>query len=180
MSDKYAAADELFLNAQEIASQLRHLAENEIDSDSFAVVTENYNGRETEFERSIADLAIDAAVMVESLLAEREADKARIAWLEKRLRGTEESLIAATDNIAELDSRKVRLPGGFSMEEAKELHKNLVSSHISKAMSSERMKKTDRDADLRWIHGVLVSAAWFVESTVADAAGITPETGGKQ
>lgn len=72
-------SDTLELNGNEISNQLRHLANNEIDSDSFAVVTENYNGREVEFERPITDLAIDAAEMMDKLLAEREADKALIA-----------------------------------------------------------------------------------------------------
>lgn len=49
--------DELALNGYEISNQLRHLADNEIDSDSFAVVTENHNGSEVEFERPITDLA---------------------------------------------------------------------------------------------------------------------------
>lgn len=98
MSDKYAADEKLLLNAQEVTNQLRHLADNEIDSDSFAVITENYNGRETEFEMPITDLAIDAANLVDAmvdalelrdkrvleLLAERDADKARIAELEAR------------------------------------------------------------------------------------------------
>lgn len=34
----------------------------------------------------------------------------RIAYLEKRLRGTEESLIASTDMVTELESRTVKLP----------------------------------------------------------------------
>jgi len=34
----------------------------------------------------------------------------RIAYLEKRLKGTEESLIASTDMVAELESRTVKLP----------------------------------------------------------------------
>lgn len=34
----------------------------------------------------------------------------RIAYLEKRLKGTEESLIASTDMVAELESRAVKLP----------------------------------------------------------------------
>ncbi|EES8066140.1 dTDP-6-deoxy-L-hexose 3-O-methyltransferase, partial [Escherichia coli] len=46
------------------------------------------------------------------------------------------------------------LPGGFTVEDAKELHEDLVRSHISQALSGEKMKKKDRDADLRWIHGV--------------------------
>lgn len=62
------------------------------------------------------------------------------------------------------------LPGGFTIEEAKELHEDLVRSHISKALSGEKMKKKDRDADLRWIHGVIVQAAWFVKASLAQNA----------
>ncbi|WP_432418965.1 DUF551 domain-containing protein [Escherichia coli] len=58
------------------------------------------------------------------------------------------------------------LPGGFTIEDAKELHEDLVRSHISQALSSEKMKKKDRDADLRWIHGVIVQAAWFVKASL--------------
>ncbi|CAM6775168.1 TPA: DUF551 domain-containing protein [Escherichia coli] len=59
-----------------------------------------------------------------------------------------------------------RLPGGFTIEDAKELHEDLVRSHISQALSGEKMKKKDRDADLRWIHGVIVQAAWFVKASL--------------
>ncbi|EFM4664500.1 hypothetical protein HA998_003331 [Escherichia coli] len=59
-----------------------------------------------------------------------------------------------------------RLPGGFTIEDAKELHEDLVRSHISKTLSGEKMKKKDRDADLRWIHGVIVQAAWFVKASL--------------
>lgn len=62
------------------------------------------------------------------------------------------------------------LPGGFTIEEAKELHENLVRSHISKALSGEKMKKKDRDADLRWIHGVIVQAAWFIKASLEQTA----------
>ncbi|EEW3371715.1 DUF551 domain-containing protein [Escherichia coli] len=61
------------------------------------------------------------------------------------------------------------LPGGF-IEEAKELHEDLARSHISKALSGEKMKKKDRDADLRWIHGVIVQAAWFVKASLEQNA----------
>ncbi|GCY64646.1 putative phage protein [Escherichia coli] len=63
-----------------------------------------------------------------------------------------------------------RLPGGFTIEDAKELHENLVCSHISQALSGEKMKKNDRDADLRWIHGVIVQAAWFVKASLEQTA----------
>ncbi|EEY3210198.1 hypothetical protein CVO44_003430 [Escherichia coli] len=62
------------------------------------------------------------------------------------------------------------LPGGFTIEEAKELHEDLVRSHISKALSGEKMKKKDLDADLRWIHGVIVQAAWFVKASLEQNA----------
>ena len=62
------------------------------------------------------------------------------------------------------------LPGGFTVEDAKELHENLVRSHISQALSGEKMKKKDRDADLRWIHGVIVQAAWFVKASLEQNA----------
>ncbi len=59
-----------------------------------------------------------------------------------------------------------RLPGGFTIGDAKELHEDLVRSHISQALSGEKMKKKDRDADLRWIHDVIVQAAWFVKASL--------------
>ncbi len=62
------------------------------------------------------------------------------------------------------------LPGGFTIEDAKELHEDLARSHISKALSGEKMKKKDRDADLRWIHGVIVQAAWFVKASLEQNA----------
>lgn len=34
------------------------------------------------------------------------------------------------------------------------------------AVSGETMKKKDSDADLRWIHGVIVQAAWFVKASL--------------
>ncbi|MDA5091669.1 hypothetical protein PGN04_27975 [Klebsiella quasipneumoniae subsp. quasipneumoniae] len=43
-------------------------------------------------------------------IAVAEKLRERIAYLEKRLRGTEESLIASTDMVAELESRTVKLP----------------------------------------------------------------------
>ncbi|WP_307838296.1 DUF551 domain-containing protein [Escherichia coli] len=40
------------------------------------------------------------------------------------------------------------------------------------------MKKKDRDADLRWIHGVIVQAAWFVKASLEQNAlsGNSPAT----
>ncbi|EIM3171022.1 hypothetical protein K5037_004879, partial [Escherichia coli] len=68
--------------------------------------------------------------------------------------------------LASLEAEAPSLPGGFTIKEAKELHKNLVKSHVSKALSGEKMKKENRDADLRWIHDVIVRAAWFVKASL--------------
>nr|WP_242647313.1 hypothetical protein [Escherichia coli] len=43
---------------------------------------------------------------------------------------------------------------------------NLVRSHISKALSGERMAARDRNADLTWIRQQLVDAARFVRATL--------------
>ncbi|HEL8025911.1 TPA: DUF551 domain-containing protein [Escherichia coli] len=72
--------------------------------------------------------------------------------------------------LASLEAEAPNLPGGFTIEEAKELHENLVKSHASKALSGEKMKKENRDADLRWIHGVIVQAAWFVKASLEQNA----------
>lgn len=91
--------DELALNGYEISNQLRHLADNEIDSYSFAVVTENYNGSEVEFERPITDLALDAVGLIDALLAERDADKKRIAELEESHKKLRETMAAIHNTI---------------------------------------------------------------------------------
>ena len=72
--------------------------------------------------------------------------------------------------LESLEAEAPNLPGGFTIEEAKELHENLVKSHVSKALSGEKMKKENRDADLRWIHGVIVQAAWFVKASLGQNA----------
>lgn len=112
---KLKASELLLLNATEISNQLRHLADNEIDSDSFAVVSESYNGREVEFERPITDLAIDAAGVIDGLIAALEAaektSEARREALDrthKMYQRERERAEAAEKRIAELEIDEVR------------------------------------------------------------------------
>ena len=64
----------LIANGNETARLLRHLANNEIDSDYFAVVSECESyGQETEAELSITDFALRAAGYVEALVEALEA-----------------------------------------------------------------------------------------------------------
>ena len=80
----------LIANGQQTADLLRHLADNEIDSDYFAVVSECESyGKETDAELSITEFALRAAGYVDALV---------------------ESLEKALQRIAELESRTVKLP----------------------------------------------------------------------
>ncbi|WP_228295980.1 hypothetical protein [Klebsiella pneumoniae] len=59
----------LIANGQQTADLLRHLADNEIDSDYFAVVSECESyGKETDAELSITEFAIRAAGYVDALV----------------------------------------------------------------------------------------------------------------
>lgn len=58
----------LIENGQLVADTLRHLADNEIDSDYFAITSTNENGTEIEHELVITDYALQAAGTVEELV----------------------------------------------------------------------------------------------------------------
>ncbi|WP_252715178.1 hypothetical protein, partial [Shigella sonnei] len=63
-------------------------------------------------------------------------------------------------------SLKAVKPDSCVVREAQALLDNLVRSHISKALSGERMAARDRNADLAWIGQQLVDDAWFVRATL--------------
>ncbi|EPL6258418.1 TPA: hypothetical protein ACXGAW_001267 [Klebsiella pneumoniae] len=73
----------LIANGQQTADLLRHLADNEIDSDYFAVVSECESyGQETDAELSITEFALRAAVYVDELVEALEKAQQRNAELE--------------------------------------------------------------------------------------------------
>ena len=75
----------LIANGQQTADLLRHLADNEIDSDYFAVVSECESyGKETEAELSITEFALRAAGYVDALVEALEKAQQRISQLESR------------------------------------------------------------------------------------------------
>ncbi|MEH8724445.1 hypothetical protein RAG26_21485 [Klebsiella pneumoniae] len=75
----------LIANGQQTADLLRHLADNEIDSDYFAVASECESyGKETEAELSITEFALRAARYVDELVEALEKAQQRIAELESR------------------------------------------------------------------------------------------------
>lgn len=76
----------LIANGQQTADLLRHLADNEIDSDYFAVASECESyGKETEAELSIMEFALRAAHYVDELVEALEKAQHRIEELESEL-----------------------------------------------------------------------------------------------
>lgn len=75
----------LIANGQLTADLLRHLADNEIDSDYFAVVSECESyGKETDAELSITEFALRAAGYVDALVEALEKAQQRITQMESR------------------------------------------------------------------------------------------------
>jgi hypothetical protein len=74
----------LIENGQLVADTLRHLADNEIDSDYFAITSTNENGTEIDHELVITDYALQAAGTVDELVKALEAAEKRIAELDTR------------------------------------------------------------------------------------------------
>lgn len=78
------ATEMLIENGVLVADTLRSLADNEIDSDYFAICHTNENGTEIECELEITDYARQAAGTVDDLVNALEVAEKRIAELEAR------------------------------------------------------------------------------------------------
>ena len=107
----------LIANGQQTADLLRHLADNEIDSDYFAVVSESESyGQETDAELSITEFAIRAAGYVDELVEALEKAQQQTTESENRVRKQNRHICELFDDntalrqrIAELESRTVKL-----------------------------------------------------------------------
>ncbi|MGF2447950.1 hypothetical protein [Klebsiella sp. 3-N_Kleb.] len=98
----------LIANGQQTADLLRHLADNEIDSDYFAVASECESyGKETEAELSITEFALRAARYVDELVEALEKAQQRIASQREYYEGV---IADGGNRIAELESRTVKIP----------------------------------------------------------------------
>lgn len=99
----------LIANGQQTADLLRHLADNEIDSDYFAVVSECESyGKETDAELSITEFAIRAAGYVDALVeALEKAQAENTAGVAGMAESYETTISMLRSRIAELESRAV-------------------------------------------------------------------------
>lgn len=108
----------LIANGNETANLLRHLANNEIDSDYFAVVSECESyGQETEAELSITEFALRAAGYVDDLVEALEKAQRTIVEQDQLLISYAEIGTRNAERVAELESRTVTLPGDISWEQ---------------------------------------------------------------
>ncbi|HFV6351476.1 TPA: ead/Ea22-like family protein [Escherichia coli] len=115
----------LIENGQLVADTLRHLADNEIDSDYFAITSTNENGTEIDHEMAITDYALQAAGTVDELVAALESAEKRIAELSashSKLRDT----MAGIHNT-------IRMDGGYTplaaiLNAAKRAHEESASA----------------------------------------------------
>ncbi|HHO6714244.1 TPA: hypothetical protein ACRVQG_003299 [Klebsiella variicola] len=105
----------LIANGQQTADLLRHLADNEIDSDYFAVVSECESyGKETDAELSITEFALRAAGYVDALVEALDKAQQQMTESENRVRKQNRHICELFDDntalrqrIAELESRTV-------------------------------------------------------------------------
>lgn len=98
----------LIANGQLTADLLRHLADNEIDSDYFAVVSECESyGKETDAELSITEFALRAAGYVDELVEALEKAQGMEAYWKTQCRGITDHCEELQARIAELESRTV-------------------------------------------------------------------------
>ncbi|EMN5578644.1 hypothetical protein RSM42_002190 [Klebsiella pneumoniae] len=98
----------LIANGQQTADLLRHLADNEIDSDYFAVVSECENyGKETDAELSITEFALRAAGYVDALVEALEKANRYIEELREWNAGLAQESCERQQRISELLECKV-------------------------------------------------------------------------
>ncbi len=111
MSNIDKRATELLIeNGVLVADTLRHLADNEIDSDYFAICHSNENGTEIECELAITDYARQAAGTVDELVKALEAAGKRIAEQRQIMRQAASDISYAIFNLTGSDLSRLN-PG---------------------------------------------------------------------
>ncbi|MHB5920064.1 hypothetical protein [Klebsiella pneumoniae] len=152
----------LIANGQQTADLLRHLADNEIDSDYFAVVSECESyGKETDAELSITEFALRAAGYVDALVEALEKAQQTEKTLESRNRRLDGINTAAEKRIAELEFRTVTAAAAEVLAERK------------RQVSAEGWTPGHDD---EYEHGELADAAgcYALSSELFDCAGEPP------
>lgn len=170
MSNIDKRATELLIeNGELVADTLRHLANNEIDSDYFAIVSESENGTEIEHELAITDYALQAAGTVDEMAKALEAKGKSISFLKDQLAQLAnfnpdwDKLEAATDSLrehmAELTAARKRIA-------------ELEASHSKLRESMAAIHNTIRLDGAHTSLAVILNAAKLAHDESAAATGI--------
>ncbi|HED0394958.1 TPA: hypothetical protein ACJ75O_004533, partial [Yersinia enterocolitica] len=115
--------EELFIaNAELAAELLQHMADNEIDSDYFAVVTDSPNcGREVQSEHSVTEVALMAAGIIEQLIAQLEAAQKELSAANEKLKGEPVPVGTVGDEMRGYANRCFVVYSDADLEEGDEL-----------------------------------------------------------
>ncbi len=150
----------LIANGQQTADLLRHLADNEIDSDYFAVVSECESyGKETDAELSITEFALRAAGYVDALVEALEKAQQRIDDLEndevrQRLANAEHQLY-----MAELAKHNLKASRKAQFRKRKASEKRIAELEAQ----NEYIRKRYQQLDLLIGKNILVMQAAIIE-----------------
>ncbi|HHT2831406.1 TPA: hypothetical protein ACTYSZ_002407 [Klebsiella aerogenes] len=149
-----AQSNELLIaNGNETANLLRHLADNEIDSDYFAVVSECESyGKETDAEFSITEFALRAAGYVDALVEALEKAQQRNGELETYSKTALEFREAARD-----ENRHLKL----ELEIAEKRIAGLEESHAQVIQSRDHYKRMSEEGLKHLAESCAVSAESF-------------------
>lgn len=144
--------DLLIANGQQTAELLRHLADNEIDSDYFAVVSECESyGKETDAELSITEFALRAAGYVDALVEALEAAEKRGADMEVACELYAESTLARIKLEAALE--KAQQHNGYIREQSAEWERKAISNFEECAEMSARIEELESQRKLAFTAG---------------------------
>ena len=159
----------LIANGNETANLLRHLANNEIDSDYFAVVSECESyGQETDAELSITEFALRAAGYVDALVEALEKAQQQIQTHE-RAELTWMNALELPDDATRNDILPAIHAGKYTLRAANKR----IGELESRTVTVKLLKDHVDDADLfGW--GVVVVPLEALKEACADA-GVTVE-----
>lgn len=122
----------LIANGQLVADTLRHLADNEIDSDYFAITSTSENGTEIEHELVITDYALQAASTVEALVEALESAQRKIENLEGEIEVVRDVLSDTEDAMHLWAERAKKAEAKYSVPVA-----YVPKGHIRRYLSGE-------------------------------------------
>ncbi|HGU5355901.1 TPA: hypothetical protein ACM9W1_002538 [Klebsiella pneumoniae] len=132
----------LIANGHQTADLLRHLADNEIDSDYFAVVSECESyGKETDAELSITEFALRAAGYVDALVEALEYYKSREERVTSLVRDNSKSWDELYRQVEAKGKRNVELVD--ALEKAQQRITELEQKHCGGALMERELAHSE-------------------------------------